>query len=207
MLDFLIRENTDGVPVPVPGRAIMYAGPGGVPMVRLSDGSVSPAVQGPQGPAFDPMMAHASNVAEVLDATEVDAVAAEIGMFEGKRGAVWVRAVGLVTHGADGVKVRCRVVVDGVVRAEASVSLGAVAMADRQWSFETRMVFLPSLAWACNLDLRANAMEAGAVVASALPHFAITPASVVSLKYSLTGNSVGSVAKVVQADVVREYLA
>lgn len=62
MLDLLMREaRGDGVPVPLPGRAMLFAGPGGALYARLHDGSVvacggSPGAggtgaTGPQGPA------------------------------------------------------------------------------------------------------------------------------------------------------------
>lgn len=64
MFDLLMREASgDGVPVPLPGRALLFAGPGGALYARLHDGSVvacggsgSPGAggtgaTGPQGPA------------------------------------------------------------------------------------------------------------------------------------------------------------
>lgn len=64
MFDLLMREASgDGVPVPLPGRAMLFAGPGGALYARLHDGSVvacggsgSPGAggtgaTGPQGPA------------------------------------------------------------------------------------------------------------------------------------------------------------
>lgn len=61
MFDLLIRDSGDGVPVPLPGRALLFAGPGGALHARLHDGSVvacggSPGAggtgaTGPQGPA------------------------------------------------------------------------------------------------------------------------------------------------------------
>lgn len=62
MFDLLMREASgDGVPVPLPGRALLFAGPGGALYARLHDGSVvacggSPGAggtgaTGPIGPA------------------------------------------------------------------------------------------------------------------------------------------------------------
>lgn len=61
MFDLLMREASgDGVPVPLPGRAMLFVGPGGALYARLHDGSVvacggSPGAggtgaTGPQGP-------------------------------------------------------------------------------------------------------------------------------------------------------------
>lgn len=50
MFDLMVRQGAtlDAVPVPLPGRVILFAGPGGVPMVRDSAGKVS-AFQGAPG--------------------------------------------------------------------------------------------------------------------------------------------------------------
>ena len=65
MFDLLMRDSGgDGVPVPLPGRALLFVGPGGALRARLHDGSVvacggspgaggtgAPGAQGPAGPA------------------------------------------------------------------------------------------------------------------------------------------------------------
>lgn len=56
MFDLLIRQSIDDVPVPLPGRVLLFCDAGGALRARLSDGSVATleagpvGAQGPQGP-------------------------------------------------------------------------------------------------------------------------------------------------------------
>lgn len=119
MFDLLMREASgDGVPVPLPGRALLFAGPGGALYARLHDGSVvacggSPGAggtgaTGPIGPA-GPAGAGAGGGEWVTDTTFTRAsltdAAGPIGLLQalvpeaGKPWGMTFKALGNVSPG------------------------------------------------------------------------------------------------------------
>lgn len=139
MFDVSLRADESGVPVPLAGRAILFAGADGLLKVRRADGSVVDH-RGPAGPAGRAVVAWkrgttnaSATPAQCLGPVVLDAYSAG--------GAVLFDVRGEETNGILASSLVMAVRVNGAVVTTATVALGTTAQTARGWRCSGRISF------------------------------------------------------------------
>lgn len=183
MFDVILRNDVAGVPVPLPGRGVLFAGADGLWRTRLPDGSVV-TNQGLPGIALMGYTGAATNAT----ATAVLCLApVDFASFLAGGGGLSFQVRGDATNGTTAATLNVSVRTNGVVRATAAVALGTVAFTNRGWVADGSLSVFQGNAL---VDITLAVAGLAPVKAAPVP-FAVTGAQKVDIVFALSAAVAG----------------